>query len=94
MVRMVGLILLVGSLIMIGSMLVRFGTSSVASARTGESRPDAARHQAVVDVSDDLARTVKYWVVPAGLLLLGGVLLRTGRRDDRMHELNVESDVE
>jgi hypothetical protein len=94
MVRILGLILLVGGLVTIGSMLVRFGTSTEARARSGNPSLDPARRQAVMDVSDEVTRTVKYWVVPAGLLLLGGVLVRGSRRDDRVHELDVETEGE
>jgi membrane-associated PAP2 superfamily phosphatase len=91
---MLGIILLVGSLLMIGSILARFGTSTVANARNRDGDPSPARHQAVLEVSNSVARTVKYIVVPAGLLLLGGVLMRSGRRDERVHELNVQTEAE
>jgi hypothetical protein len=91
---MLGIILLVGSLLTIGSMLARYGTSSVARARDGETKPSPARNQALLEVSDSVARTVKYMVVPAGLLLLGGVLIRGGRRPDRTHELRAETEAE
>lgn len=86
---MLGLVLLIGSLLLIGTMLVRFGTSTVARAREGERGPNPTEPQAVLDVSNRLARTVKFLVAPAALLLLGGVLIRSGRRDERVHELHV-----
>jgi len=88
---MLGIILLAGSLLIIGSMLARLGTATVASARDGDDI-GSPRNQAVIDVGHSVARMVKYVVVPAGLLLLGGVLLRSGRRDDRVHQLNVEAE--
>lgn len=92
MMRMIGLALLVGSLLLLGVMLVRFGTSSIARARDTESGRVAAEPQAVLDLSERIALTVKYVVAPAALLLLGGALIRSGRRDDRDHELRVELD--
>lgn len=89
---MLGLVLLVGGLLLIGATLVRFGTSTVARARDGVSGRHPTEPQAVLEVSNQLARTVKYLVAPAALLLLGGALLRGGRRDDRVHELQVEVD--
>jgi hypothetical protein len=91
MMRMLGLLLLIGSLLMIGSMLVRFGTATVARASDGGENRPAQEPQAVLDLSNGLARTVKYVVVPAALLLLGGVLLRSGRTQERAHELRVET---
>ncbi len=90
--RMLGLMLLVCSLLLIGAMLVRFGTSTVARAHDGEPGAGGAGPQAVLEVSEQLSRTVKYLVAPAALLLLGGALIRGGRRDDRSHELRVEVD--
>jgi len=92
MLRMLGLVLLVGSLLLIGSMLVRFGTSSVVRARAGDGGLPATEPQAVIEVSNRLVSTVKYLVAPAALLLLGGALIRSGRRDDRAHELRVQVD--
>jgi hypothetical protein len=89
---MLGLVLLVGSLLLIGTMLVRFGTSTVARARAGDHGRNPTEPQAVLEVSNRLARTVKYIVAPAALLLLGSVLLRSGRRDERVHELQVGVD--
>ena len=93
MMRMLGLVLLVGSVLLIAATLVRFGSSTVARAREGErgGRP-STEPQAVLEVSDRLARTVKYLVAPAALLLVGGVLLRSARRDERIHELHVDVD--
>jgi hypothetical protein len=92
MMRMLGLLLLVGSLLMIGSTLVRFGTSTVVNARDRDHGAAVPEHQVVMDISHGVARTVKYVVVPAALLLLGGVLVRSGRRDDRVHELRAETE--
>lgn len=92
MMRMLGLILLLGGLVLIGSMLVRFGTSTVVRAREGGGESQVAEPQAVLEVSNRLVRTVKYLVAPAALLVLGGALIRSGRRDDRVHELRVEVD--
>ena len=92
--RMLGIVLLLGSLLMIGSMLVRFGSTTVVNARGGDAGSPLPEHQAVLDVSQGVSWTVKYVVVPAALLLLGGALVRSGRRDDRVHELRVETEEE
>ncbi|HAV65288.1 MAG TPA: hypothetical protein DCY13_23310 [Verrucomicrobiales bacterium] len=84
------MILLVGSLVLITVNLVRFSSAAVASARHGET-VGSGENQAVMELSDGVVRTVKYVVVPAALLLLGGVLIRGGRDDDRLHGLRVET---
>lgn len=91
MMRTLGVVLLAVSLLVIAVLVVRVGTATVARARAGETPPLGAQQQAVLDVSQSVARTVKYLVIPAALLLLGGVLIRGGRRDERVHELRVET---
>jgi ribosomal protein S12 methylthiotransferase accessory factor YcaO len=91
MMRMLGVLLLAVSLLVIAVMVVRIGTATVAGARAGEPSPQGAQQQAVLEVSQSVTRTVKYLVIPAALLLLAGVLIRGGRRDERVHELRVET---
>ena len=94
MMRILGMILLIGSVLLIGINIVRFSSSTVARAR--DERPVSGRghHAAVLEVTDGLSRTVKYLVVPAALLLVGGVLINNTRRDDRIHDLRVETEEE
>lgn len=84
------MVLLLGSLVLITVNLVRFGSSTVANARPAEQGGlRGGETNAVLELSDGVARTVKYVVIPAALLLIGGVLVRGGRSDDRVHELRV-----
>jgi hypothetical protein len=90
MMRILGIILLVGSVLLIGINIVRFSSSTVARARDEQS--GGYGHQAaVLEVSDGVSRTVKFIVIPATLLLIGGVLINNTRRDDRVHELHVKT---
>ena len=91
MLRILGMILLIGSVILIGVNIVRFSSSTVASAREDRSSVGQGHQAAVREVADGLAMTVKYLVVPAALLLIGGVLINNTRRDDRVHELRAET---
>ncbi len=84
------MILLVGSVILIGINIGRFSSSTVARAR--DEQPGGYGHQvAVLEVSDGVSRTVKFLVIPAVLLLIGGVLINNTRRDDRVHELRADT---
>ena len=94
MMRILGMILLIGSVLLIGINIVRFSSSTVARARDDRSSPGQGHHAAVLEVADGLSRTVKYLVVPAALLLVGGVLINNTRRDDRVHDLRVETEDE
>lgn len=87
MMRILGMILLVGSVILIGINIVRFSSSTVANARDDHPSSGQGHQAAMLEVADGMARTVKFLVVPAALLLVGGVLLSNRRRDDRVHEL-------
>lgn len=84
------MILLVGSVVLIALNIVRFSSSTVASARDGD--PSRAHGTVVFEVTDGVARTVKYLVIPAALLLVGGVLVGSSRRDDRVHQLRVDAE--
>lgn len=91
MMRILGMILLIGSVILIGINIGRFSSSTVAHARDEQS--GGYGHQAaVLEVSNGVSRTVKFLVIPAALLLIGGVLVNNTRRDDRVHELRAETD--
>jgi len=90
MMRILGMILLVGAVMLIATNIVRVSSGTVASARDDQGRAGQGRQAAMLEVSNGLVRTVKYLVVPAALLLVGGVLVNNTRRDDRVHELRVE----
>jgi len=91
MMRILGMILLLGSVILIGINIVRFSSSTVASARDGQPGAVYGHQSAVLEVSDGVSRTVKFIVIPAALLLIGGVLVNNTRRDDRVHQLRAET---
>jgi hypothetical protein len=88
------MILLLGSVILIGINIVRFSSSTVARAREDQPGGGYGPQAAVLEVSDGVSRTVKFLVIPAALLLIGGVLINNTRRDDRVHELRAETDEE
>lgn len=91
MMRILGMILLLGSVILIAINIVRFSSSTVAKARDDQARSGRGHQTTVLEVADGLSRTVKFIVVPAALLLIGGVLINNTRRDDRVHELRVRT---
>lgn len=78
--------MLIGGLLLIMVNVVRLGSATVASAR-GDAMPAGGEAGAVIELSADVARTVKYLVIPAVLLLIGGVLVRSGDEDGRAQEL-------
>lgn len=92
MMRILGMILLLGSVILLGINIGRFSSSTVASASSGQLGNGHGKQAAVLEVSDGVSRTVKFLVIPATLLLIGGVLINNTRRDDRVHQLHANVD--
>lgn len=92
MMRILGMILLLGSVILLGINIGRFSSSTVASASSGQPGNGHGKQAAVLEVSDGVSRTVKFLVIPATLLLIGGVLINNTRRDDRVHQLHANVD--
>ena len=88
--RILGMILLLGSVILLGINIGRFSSSTVASAINGQSVNGHGKQAAVLEVSNGVSRTVKFLVIPATLLLIGGVLVNNTRRDDRVHQLHTK----
>jgi len=85
------MILLIGSVILIGINIGRFSSSTVDRSRDDQPAGGYGSQLAVQEVSDGVSRTVKFLVIPAALLLIGGVLINNTRRDDRIHELRAET---
>ena len=90
--RILGLILLVASLLLIAGSLARYGTATLRGGQNNAAPATGVDHEALTTASAALARTVKFIVIPGALLLLGGVLLRSSRRDGRIHQLSVETE--
>ena len=86
--------MLVGSLLLMAGNLARYGTTTLVRPRDRAAQGAGGNHEALAAVSDGLARTVKFFVIPGALLLLSGVLLRSSRRDDRAHQLSVETETD